>query len=205
MPTQVPALHPATHAAPPTHAPVASHVCGTLPLHRVEPARHATQIPGPVQYGVAPEHVVFVTHCPAASHICDAVPLHRSADGAHTPVHAPEVHTYGHAVPFAFHWPVASHCSGWVPVHRTAPGEHTPLHAALAHTYAQALPASCHAPSEVHVCGWSMIQDNNPASRAFFWADGVMKSLGTLGGIYSAAFGMNGHDRVVGEIGRAHV
>jgi probable HAF family extracellular repeat protein len=55
----------------------------------------------------------------------------------------------------------------------------------------------------VHVCGWSMIQANNPASRGFFWADGVMKSLGTLGGIYSAALGMNNHDEVVGASTRA--
>src|SRR5262249_8557766 len=55
----------------------------------------------------------------------------------------------------------------------------------------------------VHVCGWSMIQENNPASRGFLWADGVMKSLGTLGGIYSSAFALNGRDQVVGASTRA--
>ena len=55
----------------------------------------------------------------------------------------------------------------------------------------------------VHVCGWSMIQSNNPASRGFLWADGLMKALPTLGGLYSSAFGLNNHDEVVGASTRS--
>src|SRR5262249_6231423 len=55
----------------------------------------------------------------------------------------------------------------------------------------------------VHVCGWSMLQVDRPASRAFLWEDGIMKSLGTLGGVYSAAFGLNDRDQVVGATTRA--
>jgi probable HAF family extracellular repeat protein len=50
----------------------------------------------------------------------------------------------------------------------------------------------------VHICGWGYLQSNSPASRGFIWSDGVMKPLGTLGGIYSSANGINNLDQVVG-------
>jgi probable HAF family extracellular repeat protein len=55
----------------------------------------------------------------------------------------------------------------------------------------------------VHVCGWSLLNFVGPESRGFLWADGIMKALGTLGGIYSSAFGLNDFDQVVGTSTRA--
>ena len=43
-----------------------------------------------------------------------------------------------------------------------------------------------------------MLSPNFHPSRGWFWATGIMKSVGTLGGIYSAAFGLNNFDQVVG-------
>ncbi|MFN8588196.1 MAG: FlgD immunoglobulin-like domain containing protein [Candidatus Eisenbacteria bacterium] len=53
-----------------------------------------------------------------------------------------------------------------------------------------------------HVCGWTQISFTLPDSRGFFWANGVMKSVGTAGGIYSAAFALNDYDEVVGATTR---
>ena len=41
------------------------------------------------------------------------------------------------------------------------------------------------------VCGWSQISLLTAESRGFLWTNGVLKSIGTLGGMYSAAFGLN--------------
>ncbi len=53
-----------------------------------------------------------------------------------------------------------------------------------------------------HACGWSQISFTSPDSRGFFWANGVMKSVGTAGGIYSSAFALNDYDEVVGATTR---
>ena len=55
-----------------------------------------------------------------------------------------------------------------------------------------------------HVVGWSQLPGNGTQSAGFFFADGTMKSIGTLGnGFYSAGFGINDNDVVVGQTTRA--
>src|SRR5262249_54129027 len=43
------------------------------------------------------------------------------------------------------------------------------------------------------------------SEHAFFWHNGVMTDLGTLGGAYSYAYGINDSDQVVGEAGTGEV
>ena len=66
------------HGCPLTHTPLASQVCGVLPLHCALPGvQMPTHDPEPL------------THAPLASHVCGVVPLHCVAPGKQTPLHVP--------------------------------------------------------------------------------------------------------------------
>jgi hypothetical protein len=111
--------------------PPAVHVCVPQSPHLVTaPGEHATQWP-PKHAGADPPHALLYCQFPVASQTWTVLPLHCVEPGTHVPLHAPLMHTSGHAGPAACQVPVASHVCGCRPVHLTEPGVQTPVHAAL--------------------------------------------------------------------------
>jgi hypothetical protein len=106
-----PGVHAAPHwpavTEPATQAvPAELHVCGVEPLHPV--------LPGVQVAPHCPPVIEPFTHVPDALHVCGVVPLHPVALGAHSPVQAPFVQTYGQAVPLC-HAPLESQVCGVLP------------------------------------------------------------------------------------------
>jgi len=123
------------------------------------PGVHAAHAPL-TQNGVLPVHADELDHCPVASHVCTLVPEHWVAPGVHTPVHAPSLHTYGHAIglpqrpPLHICTPLPEHCVSFV-VHALvehAPALHVTAHAGV--TPPSSSGVFCQVPVALHVCGW---------------------------------------------------
>jgi hypothetical protein len=79
-----------------------------------------------------PLHAAELPHWPVESHDCTALPEHRVWPGAHTPVHAPEMHVWlvqGCGVP---HMPPTQDCTP-LPEHCIWPAEHAPVQALPEH------------------------------------------------------------------------
>jgi hypothetical protein len=95
-----------------SHCPLALHVCGCGPLHRLLCGTHS-----PVQAPLLELHTKshfgpISVHWPIVSHDCGCVPLHRFIAGVQTPVQAPLAQTNGHAMPPLAHCPVSVQVCG---------------------------------------------------------------------------------------------
>jgi len=92
--TQTPLpMHTLAHAALLCHWPVASQVCGTLPLQRVWPG---VQTPVHVPALQTNWHAVPFVHCPDVLQVCGVVPLHCLAPGMQTPQMPAPMHSDAH-------------------------------------------------------------------------------------------------------------
>jgi len=52
-----------------------------------------------------------------------------------------------------------------------------------------------------HVAGTTVLEETGNIEEPFFYSNGVMQALGSLGGPYSHGWAINNHDQVVGEMG----
>jgi len=95
-------------------------------------------------------HADGVPHWPVESHDSTALPEHRVCPGAHTPVHAPEMHVWlvhGCGMP---HMPPTQDCTPF-PEHCIWPAEHAPVQALPEHFSAFGHGESVHCPLVSHV------------------------------------------------------
>jgi hypothetical protein len=100
------------------------------------------------------EQVADAPHCPVLSQVCTALPEHCVLPGAHVPLHAFPVHTYGQ-LEAAPHWPVLSQVSTPLPAQRVAPAAQEPVQAPEAQVWlVHVVPTTCVTRSTPHVATW---------------------------------------------------
>jgi hypothetical protein len=145
------------HAAPLfCQVPVASQVCGCMPLHCFAPGVQTPVQAPPAQtyWQAAP---VFC-QAPFASQVCGCRLLHCLAVGVQTPAQVPVAfaQTYGQAVPVFCQAPFASQVCGCRALHCFALGVHA-VQVPPLQTLGQAAPVFCQAPFASQVCGCSAL------------------------------------------------
>src|SRR5882672_9295980 len=97
-------------------------------------------------------HGVPSWNFPSVPQLCGVLPLHCVELGTQDPVHAPPLHTNGHAGPLLVHCPLFPQVCGWVLEHCFAPGEQVPHCPCPKHTPPHGAALS-HWPAAPHVCG----------------------------------------------------
>jgi hypothetical protein len=123
------------HAEPMlTHAPLALHICGCVPLHPSAPGLHATHASFR-HAGARPVHGTGVPQAPPVVQVAMPLPEHSVWLGEHTPEHTPPTHVWlAHATSLP-HAPLALHVSTALAVgeHCVSFGPHTPEHVPPVH------------------------------------------------------------------------
>jgi hypothetical protein len=144
------------HGGPFCQLPVASHVCGVVPLHCIDPGAHT-----PVQRGVVveqtnPQTAPSVTLCPVISQKSGCKPWHLRLPGLqseHTPSFKQTVQATA-----SRQTPVASQVWDMLTLHRLVPGTHIPAHAPPEQRNGHKAPLLAQCPVMSQVCGWLMLQ-----------------------------------------------
>lgn len=151
-PVHIPApVQTLVQAAPLTHVPVASQVCGTFPEQRIDWGAHIPEQRGVVVLQTNPHAAPSLTKWPVPSQMSGCNPSHRRAPGLqseHTPLPMQAVQVVA-----SRQVPVASHVCETLPMQRPEPGTQVPVHLPPEQRNGHAVPELPQRPVASQTCG----------------------------------------------------